>query len=142
MGYDVQQDLGEHDVTVLSHDIIEPEPGKLKVAFVVQFENGERGNKDFYPLSSEKSLQMTRKVLRAMGFDMDNKDLGELQKNKELLKGAKVRVVVEENEYNGKVTNRISYINAIPKAATGSALAELQKKLRMVKKSNATQEEL
>jgi hypothetical protein len=136
MSYDVNQELGDHDVTVLSHDIIEPEPGKLKLAFVVQFADGERGNKDFYPLSSEKSLQMTRKVLRAMGFDMDNRDLGELQKNKELLKGSKVRAVVEENEYNGKVTNRIAYLNSIPKAATGSMLADLQKKLRDVKKSN------
>ena len=140
MGYDVQQDLGEHDVTVLSHDIIEPEPGKLKVSFVVQFKDGERGNKDFYPLSSEKSLQMTRKVLRAMGFDMDQRDLGELQKNKELLKGAVIRAVVEENEYNGKITNRISYLNSIPKPASSTALADLQRKLKMVKKDNRSEE--
>lgn len=140
-GYDLAQNIGNHEVTVLSHDIIESEPGKLKVSFVVQFDDGERGYKDLYPLSSEKSMQITRKTLSAMGFNVDERDLGELQKNKELLKGVKVQAVVSEHEWNGKITNRIDWLNSAPKAAAKNAIAELQTKLKMVKK-NARSEEL
>jgi hypothetical protein len=137
MGYDVQQSLGDHDVTVESHSITEKEPGVLVVSLRLKFSDGELGSKDLYPLASEKSLQITRKTLRAMGFDMDKRDLGELNKNGKLLAGAKVRAVVEENEFNGKITNRISWINAIPKPPSQDALKDLQAKLRNVKNDNA-----
>ena len=135
-GYDLSQDLGTHDVVVESHDLVEPEPGKLKVSICVLFKDGERGSKDYYPLAGEKSMQVTRKALRACGFDMDAQDLGELAKNTKLLAGAKVRAVVEEHEWNGNVTNRISWINAIPKPASSALLKDVTQKLRMVKKSN------
>lgn len=136
MGYDVQQALGDHDVTVESNSLTEKEPGVIVVGFRLKFKNGEIGNKDLYPLASEKSLQITRKTLRAMGFDMDKRSLDELQ-TPALLKGASVRAVVEENEYNGKITNRISWINAIPKPPSKDAIKDLQLKLRNAKNDNA-----
>ena len=137
-GYDVMQAFGPHDVTVESHKVIEEEGGKLIVSFRFKFENGELGNKDFYPLASEKALQITRKALRAMGFDIDKKNLADLNSNDgKLLAGVKVQVTVEEHEYNGKVTNRISWVNPIRKSAGKSAMDSLTEKLRNVKTENA-----
>jgi hypothetical protein len=140
MGYDVQQELGEHDVSVDTVDLIES-GAELIVRVRVKFKDNEIGNKDLYPLKSEKSAQICRKSLSAIGFSMDTRDLGELQQNPSLLKGNPCRVVVEENDYKGNVTNRISWINAIPKAAGKSLLEKAQAKLRNVKTAN-TEESL
>jgi hypothetical protein len=138
MPYDVSQALGDHDVTVDTVDVIE-KGVDLEIKVRVKFQNGEIGNKDLYPLKSEKSAQVCRKSLSAMGFSMDTQDLGELQKNPALLKGNSCRAVVEENEYKGNISNRISWINAIPKAASEDALARATAKLRNVKTDNASE---
>jgi hypothetical protein len=135
MAYDLSQALGDHDVTVETVDLIE-NGADLIVRCRLKFKDGEVGNKDLYPLKSEKSAQICRKSLSAMGFSMDTQDLGELQKNPAMLKGNACRVVVEENDYKGNVTNRISWINAIPKAAGKSLLEKAQAKLRNVKTQN------
>lgn len=136
MAYDVQQHLGDHDVEVDAL-ALEEKGMDLILHVRLRFKDGEIGNKDLYPIKSEKSAQMTRKVLRAMGFDMDTRDLGDIERNPALLKGAKVRAVVEENEYNGNITNRISYINAIPKPPSAGLLKTATAKLRNVKNDNA-----
>ena len=137
-GYDLSQDLGTHDVVVEAIEIIDKDGdgSNTVVAFRVKFKDGEIGNKDLYPDKSEKSLEITRKSLKAAGFDMDTRSTNELRENPKLMAGQMVRVVVEENEWNGNVTNRISWINAIPKAPTKAVLSKLDAKLRMVKKSN------
>ena len=139
-GYDVQQDLGDHEAVVKSHSLYEKEPGKLVLAFRFQFKDGEVGNKDFYPIASEKSEQLTRKALRAMGFDIDKRDLGDLGKNETLLAGQAVKLVVQEHEWNGQITNRIAFVNAIPKPATAGSLAEATKRLRAAKKGGSDDE--
>ena len=138
MGYDVQQDLGSHDATVEAVELIDKDGdgANTVVACLFRFKNGEIGNKDLYPTKNDKSLEITRKSLRAMGFDMDKRSTSEIQGNSALLKGNPVRLVVEEHEWNGNITNRISWINAIPKPATKGALSSLDAKLRMAKKSN------
>jgi hypothetical protein len=136
-GYDVAQALGPHEVSVESHQVIEEEGGKLIVSFRLKFEDGEIGNKDFFPLASEKSLEITRKALRAMGFDIDKTNLSELQANQRLLSGVKVQATVEEHEYNGKISNRISWINPIKKPAQKKLMDLATQKLRSVKKENA-----
>ena len=136
MSFDVSQELGDHDVTVETVDLVE-RGADLIVKVRVKFKDGEIGDKELYPLKSEKSAQICRKSLSAMGFSMDNQDLGDLQKNPAMLKGNVCRVVIEENEYKGNVSNRISWINAIPKPAGKSLLAQAQAKLRNVKTQNA-----
>jgi hypothetical protein len=71
-----------------------------------------------------------------MGFDMGSRDLGELQKNTAILKGNAVRLVVQENVYNGNVTNRIAFVNAIPKPASRSLLDKANAALKAVKKTD------
>lgn len=138
MGYDLSQELTTHDVTVETVDLVE-KGADLIVHVRVKFKDGEIGDKDLYPLKSEKSAQICRKSLSAMGFSMDAQDLGELQKNPALLKGNACRVVIEEAEWKGNVSNRISWINAIPKPAGKSLLAQAQAKLRNVKNDNASE---
>lgn len=75
--------------------------------------------------------------MKAMGFDVDNRSLDEIVANPELLKGAKVGVTVEENVYNGNVTNRIAWINSIRKPPTKDGLSKLTSALRNAKDSNA-----
>jgi hypothetical protein len=143
MGYDVQQALGDHEVTVESHGLTDKagDGSNIVINFRFKFSDGELGNKDFYPCSSEKSLQITRKSLKAMGFDIDSRDIGELDANHELLKGQKVKAVVEEQEYHGKVSNKITWINALNKPVSDKlALKNLTMKLRAVKKENVDNE--
>jgi hypothetical protein len=141
MGYDVQQDLADHDVVVESHGLTDKDGdgSNIVINIRVRFKNGEIGSKDLYPCASDKALQIARKSLKAMGFDIDKRDIGELEENHALLAGAPVRVVVEEHEYNGKVTNRISWVNPIPKPAPKSSLADLTKRLRNAKNDNASE---
>lgn len=145
MSYDIEkQALGEHEVTVESHGLTDRagDGSNIVVNLRFKFQNGEIGNKDLYPCASEKSLQITRKSLKAIGFDVDSRDIGELQDNQTLLAGAKVKVTVEEQEYKGQVSNRITWVNAIKKPAAKAALSALTSKLRTVKKSNDNSEEL
>lgn len=134
MSYDVQQSLGDHDATVEWHGVSEATPGAVVVQIRFRFKDGEVGNKDLYPLASKKSTELSRKALRVLGFDIDSRDLGELEKNHELLKGVTCRLVVQENEYNGKVTNRIAFVNSIPKPASINSIAEATRRLRAAKK--------
>ena len=105
-GYDLSQDLGEHEVTVLSTGLTDKDG-----------EADRRRKRRERPCATDKSAHITRKSLKAMGFDMDKNSTILLQEKPELLKGNKVQVVVEEHEYNGKITNRITWINAIKKPA-------------------------
>lgn len=141
MGYDVNQSLGDHDVTVETVDLVE-KGSDLQIHVRLRFKDGEIGDKDLYPLKSEKSAQLTRKAMGAMGFNMDERDLGEFQGNPELLKGRACRAVVQENEWNGNVRNQIAFINAIPKPASKSLLAQANAKLKAAKKSGGTEGEL
>lgn len=139
MGSEVQQALGKHEVTVTSVDIYE-KAGDEVISVLVHFEDGERSSKEYYPMKSEKSLEMTRGVLRAMGYDLDSKGLDPLLANNELLAGQKLQAVVAENEWNGRVTNQIAFLNAIPKKLEKAAISRLNAALKNVKKSNRTEE--
>jgi hypothetical protein len=48
--------------------------------------------------------------------------------------------VVAENEWNGRVTNQIAFLNAIPKKLEKAAISRLNAALKNVKKSNRTEE--
>ena len=135
MAYDVNQELGDHDGEVDTVDVIE-KGSDIIITARFRFKDGEIGNKDLYPLKSEKSAQLCRKAMSAMGFSMADRDLGELQKNPAILKGNAVRLVVQENVYNGNVTNRIAFVNAIPKPASRSLLDKANAALKAVKKTD------
>lgn len=139
MGYEVQQGLGDHDVTVETVDLIDKDGdgANLVLAVAVKFQSGEVGQKDLYATKSPKSAAIARKSLKAMGFDCDKRELDEIVKNRSLLKGAKVRAVVEEHEWNGNITNRIAWLNAIPKTPDKSGLGKLTSALRNAKNDNA-----
>ena len=139
MGYEVNKDIGPHDVDVESNSVYVKDGSDIVIHVRFKFSDGEIGDKDLYPTKSEKSLQIARKSLKIMGFDIDKRLVDELQDNPKLLAGQKVRVVVEEHEYNGNVTNRIAWINDIPKPASKAALKALTERLRNCKNDNASE---
>ena len=141
-GYNVEQALGPHEVVVQSCALIDKDGdgANIVLSVTVQFKNGERGVKDLYPCKGPKALNICRKSLKAMGFDIDQQSLDELAANPELVAGAKVQVTVEENEYNQQVTNRIAWINPIPKVPPKSRLSALTAALRTAKNANAEEE--
>lgn len=142
MAYDIstEQALGDNEVTVDSIGFTDKGDGNIVLNIRVKFSNGEIGNKDLYPFSSDKSMQVTRKTLSVMGFNLTERSLDEIFENPALLKGTRVWAVIEEHEYQGKVSNRIAWINAKPsvkqKPVDKLALANLTMKLRQVKKED------
>lgn len=141
MSYNISQALGPHDVEVESARVVDKDGdgANIIVRVRVKFSDGEIGTRDLYPSKGPKLLNTTRKALKAMAFDIDKRDLSELVENPEAVKGAKVQVVVEEDEYNGAVNRRISWINPIPKAPPKKALGSLTDALRNAKNDNAAE---
>lgn len=139
MAYDVKQGIGNHDVEVDTVHLVDKDGdgANIVLQIAVKFRDGETGQKDLYATKSPKSAAIARKSMKAMGFDVDNRSLDEIVANPELLKGAKVGVTVEENVYNGNVTNRIAWINSIRKPPTKDGLSKLTSALRNAKDSNA-----
>lgn len=130
----VNQNIGTHEVVVRKVKVYK-EDGAVKVAAYLEFENGEVGTK-YLGTKTPKSFGIMRKSLKAMGFDVDKLDIQELVNNEALLDGKKCEVTVEENEYNGKISNQIAWINALRQCPEANDMAELTKKLREVKKAD------
>jgi len=131
---DLKQSLGAHDVKVKKLTFTE-ENGFISIGVQVEFADGERGWK-YVNNKSEKGLQHMRKTLRAIGFDMDKTDLATLMDNPDVLVDQECEAVVGENDWNGKITNRIDWLNPIRKKPSKEALSNLTKALRDVKKKD------
>jgi hypothetical protein len=139
MAYNVNQGVGPHEVEVQSINVVDKDGdgANIVLSVVVKFRDGELGQKDLYPCKGEKALGMARKSLKAMNFDIDKRSLDDLCENPATCAGVKIQVTVEENEYNGAVTNRIAWINAIPKTPPKKQVSSLTDALRLAKKANA-----
>lgn len=136
----LNQELGTHEVTVKTVKVIEEEGGTVKVAVTVQFKDGEKWTK-YLGNKTPKQLEILRKSLKAIGFDIDKYPLSQLVNHPDSLDGEMCEVVVEENQYNGNTTNQIAWINKLRKAPPASTLDELTAKLRAVKKGEEEQAE-
>lgn len=132
---DLKQELGTHEVTVRKVTITEEDGGFITLGVQVEFKDGEKGWK-YQNNKSEKGLQFMRKTLKAIGFDPDKNDLSHLAGNPEVLNGVECEAVVGENDWNGKITNRIDWINPIRKKPAAEKLAGLTNALRNVKKQD------
>lgn len=98
------------------------------VSIMVQAENGERGEALIW--LTPKSMGMARQALHVCGFDVDKRDLFELDANHLALEGNRIPIRIEE--YKGKPQIRIDTDAAPPK----SIMAALTKGLRDAKGSN------
>lgn len=134
---DLNQELGSHRVKVDGVQVVDKTGhGDIQVIVGVRFKDGERGVK-YLTFGTEKSVQFARKSLKAIGFDIDAKTLDDLAEKPTMLDGNECEAVVQENEYNGKITNQIAFLNAIPKPAGKAKLKDLTAKLRNTKTANA-----
>ncbi len=79
---------------------------------------------------TEKAAGMARAQLRVCGFDVDARDMWELDDNHELLSGNMIPVDIEE--YNGKAQARIPTSDT----PTKKAISVVQTALRAAKKDN------
>lgn len=124
---------GTYIAKVLEHDVlINEKSGNWYIAFLLEVD-GEKMHHSIY--LTPKAAGMARGQLKAVGFDSDKRSTAELSENKFLLAGAKCEVVVEDQEYNGKVYTRIARIQT-PKVKLGKKDASsLDKMLREAKKN-------
>lgn len=82
---------------------------------------------------NENNLRIARKSLKAIGFDPDKQDIGDLQTNPTLLAGNKCELELAAEEYNGNSTIKVKWINPLRKPADKGQLALMTKGLRSVK---------
>ena len=60
---------------------------------------------------SPKAMPMARKSLKAIGFDIDNRSLCDLEDQPEILASNECEIVVDEEEYRGVASLKVKYIN-------------------------------
>jgi hypothetical protein len=91
---------------------------------------------------NEKNLRIARKSLKAIGFDPDTQDIGELQTNPTLLAGKECELELAAEEYNGNTTIKVKWINPFRKPVEKQQLAALTKGLRSVKSKDAEDDDI
>ena len=90
---------------------------------------------------NENNLRIARKSLKAIGFDPDKQDIGELQTNPTLLAGHKCELELASEDYKGNSTIKVKWINPERKHADKSQLALMTKGLRAVKSKDKDEDE-
>jgi len=83
------------------------------------------------PEKSETAIRMTRAMLKLCGFDIDARDLNDLDAAPTYLKGVEVPVRVSEREYNGKFYP--NYDIAPPRGVSKDRAKSLTEMLRAAK---------
>lgn len=92
---------GKYLATILSHSIQMSQSGKMFVELRLQIDEDTTTAKIWM---THAATNMAKLQLRACGFDIHTQNLQDLENNHEFLKGKKVPVSIDENEYNGKVS--------------------------------------
>lgn len=128
--------VGNHICKVVNATMPDVDEGKTP-SVCLTFRNEAGEHIDAYLYLSEKALARTEKSLRACGWVGD--DVSELMRDGVDLK--QVEVVVEEEEYNGKVRAKVKWINAIRKAMEADKAKELAMSLRKKFKGVESEEE-
>lgn len=100
---------GTHIAKVKNAVLSESSKGTPQV--ILSFQNQAGEHIDAYLYLSDKALERTEKALRACGWVGD--DISELMRDGVDLK--EVEIVVEDEEYDGKVRTKVKWINPIRK---------------------------
>ena len=102
--------------------------GTPAVSIFLQADNGERGEALIW--LTPKSMGMARQSLKMCGFDVDKREISELDVDRKTLEGNRVAIYIDE--YNGKPQVRIDTSAAPAK----SVMAQITQALREAKKSD------
>ena len=85
---------------------------------------------------TDGSSNVARKSLSAVGFDVDHEDLSILTDDKFRLMGHKAEIEIESEEYNGKPSLKVKWINPIRSPEDSKAkISAATKMLRAAKKA-------
>ena len=130
-----EQEQRKYRAVVSSHSLAESKEGtpSVKVIFQTKFEVENPGVpfvKTMYTdlwLSAacfERSMHTLTKV-----FGWKGEIFEELNDNNTLLAGAECVLVVEDEEYNGKITSKVKFVNAVQKQLDKDRAKSLSEKL-------------
>ena len=119
---------------VVSHKIGTARSGTRSVDVRFMVEDGEGWEIVGNIWLTDKAWEMARKSLKAIGFDVDKQSTKLLDTNKELLAGNKCNITVAEEEYKGKTSLKVKFINPLSEAPSEDIFAKWDKKLREAKK--------
>jgi len=87
---------------------------QLAVTFEYQDENGARGYVTSYHFFTDAALPWTVEALRALGWDPEENDWNVLTlDDTPVLRGREASLVLEEEEYEGKVRTKVRFVNAL-----------------------------
>jgi hypothetical protein len=104
--------------------------------FVVGFRAADGERMAGYLYTSDKAIGIARKSMKAIGFDIDTRDLNELCDNPKLLDGNEAEIDVVEEEYKGKIRTKIAWINPVARKVSKEDLQRLTHALRNAKRAN------
>lgn len=120
---------GKYLATAVSSALGHTSKGDPQVAVELDIHRDQQhiGTRTWYGYFTEKSLQTTEKALAALGFDIGERNIGELgpeEPTASPIAGAPCRVVIEHenDEQTGEVRDRVRWINHADSA--GPALKE------------------
>jgi len=104
---------GRHEVKIVSH-VLTKSSQKGTPCMAVVFEDDAGEHITYYGYLSDAALEYTLKALAAMGWDAAQHD-GRIDvlNGTDLLLGHKVEIVVDEEEYEGKVRAKVRFVNEI-----------------------------
>ena len=110
---------GRHEVEVLSTGLKKSE-NTGTVQIVIEFGNADGTIAAFLPIT-EKAWQYTEAKLQTLGWDPAEHGFRfeDLSEDPSPLVGVDCQIVVREEEYNGKMSPKVSFIN--PPGSTGGA---------------------
>lgn len=112
-------EAGVFEVEVTDAYTTQSSKGTLGIFFALKSDSGGTTDKTVWvtPGSYDRAIQ----DLETFGFGQDQiESVESLDKIKEVTKGNRVSVVIEDEEYNGKTNPKVKYVNAVgAKKATG-----------------------
>ncbi len=112
-------EAGTYEVEVTDAYTTQSSKGTLGIFFALRSDSGHTTDKTVWvtPGSYDRAIQ----DLETLGFGQDQIDSVEsLDKIKEVTKGNRVSVVIEDETYNGNTSPKVKYVNAVgAKKATG-----------------------
>lgn len=124
--------IGQQIATVVEHMLQTHErTGNLYVFVIFELDGGDRIPGEIW--LTEKSMNMARKSLKAIGFDVDSRNIGELDLDHALLNGQKCQVDIQEEVFKNEARLKVKWINPLPKPKSQTQLDTITKALRAAK---------
>lgn len=126
--------IGKQIATVNGVEIKYNASGVPYFAIVFKLADGE--HKVGYLYTTEKAIGISRKGMKAIGFDIDNQSLDDLHEKPDMLNGNVAEIEIVEEEYKGKIKEKIAWINPVARSVTKADLQKLTHALRNAKGDN------